>query len=368
MNKAQRIRVIIVGDSFNNTLGLIRSLGQAYFDVRLILVGNDRLFLSKSRYIHSGNYYRVDSLEECLPIIMQLIIDSHNSVILASNDKAAEFIDDNESVLSPLCLTPMRGGTLKRYLNKDTQCELAVECGFDIPRTIIYDKNESSDIPFPFPVLLKPLNSNNGEKSDIHICHSPKRLKEALEEESKCQKFVLQEYIDKDFELNVIGFSWDGDVAVAGGIKKIRHYPTIYSPCSFGRFIPQNSINISLNAIREFISRIGYNGPFSVEFLVKNGRYYFLEFNLRNDGLAYTATAASVNLCEMMNGTLSGNLPSAHSILMMDLSTDFCHVKDGNITRRAWINDFIHTKCQLNFNWKDPMPTVYYYIKKLTSR
>lgn len=368
MNKLKQVRAIVVGDSFNNTLGLIRSLGQAYSDVKLILVGNDRLFLSKSRYIRHGNYYRVDNLEECLSVIMQLVGDSQDSVILASNDKAAEFIDDNEAVLSSVCLTPMRGGTLKRYLNKDVQYELAVECGFDIPRTIVYHRSETLDIPFPFPVLLKPLNSNNGEKSDIHICHSPKVLEEALDKESKCSQFVLQEYIEKDFELNIIGFSWNGDVAIAGGIKKIRHYPTIYSPCSFGRFIPLDSLTIPINAIREFISQVGYNGPFSVEFLVKNDRYYFLEFNLRNDGLAYTATAAGVNLCEMMNGTLSTNLPSAHSILMMDLSADFCHVQDGNITRRAWISDFIHTKCQLNFNCKDPMPTVCYYIKKLTSR
>lgn len=360
-------QIIVVGDSFNNTLGLIRSLGQAHFDVRLILVGNDRLFLSKSRYIRHGNYYRIDSLEECLPIIMRLVYDSHNSVILTSNDKAAEFIDDNEPCLSSVCLTPMRGGTLKRYLNKDVQCQLAIECGFDIPQTIVYNRRESLNIPFPFPVLLKPQNSNNGEKSDIHICYSRQELNEALDKESKCPQFVLQEYIDKDFEMNVIGFSWNGDVAISGGIKKIRHYPTIYSPCSYGRFIPLDAVSIPIDSIREFISRVGYNGPFSVEFLVKNNRYYFLEFNLRNDGLAYTATAAGVNLCKMINGTLSKNLPSAHSIWMMDLSTDFCHVKDGNITRMMWIKDFLHTKCQLNFNWKDPMPTVYYYINKLKS-
>lgn len=55
------------------------------------------------------------------------------------------------------------------------------------------------------------------------------------------------------------------------------------------------------------------------------------------------------------------------SVWMMDLSTDFCHVKDGNITRMTWIKDFLHTKCQLNFNWKDPMPTVCYYMNKLKS-
>ena len=52
------LHAIIIGDSFNNTLGLIRSLGEAHVDITLLLVGQeDRLFVSKSRYLKKTSIY-----------------------------------------------------------------------------------------------------------------------------------------------------------------------------------------------------------------------------------------------------------------------------------------------------------------------
>ena len=46
MSRLQQ-QAIVIGDSFNNTLGLIRSLGEAKVDIVLLLVGDDRLFVQK---------------------------------------------------------------------------------------------------------------------------------------------------------------------------------------------------------------------------------------------------------------------------------------------------------------------------------
>ena len=48
--------------------------------------------------------------------------------------------------------------------------------------------------------------------------------------------------------------------------------------------------------VQRFMDRVGYRGPFSVELLHKGNKNYFMEVNFRNDGLAYTATAAGINL------------------------------------------------------------------------
>ena len=43
---------IVIGDSFNNTLGLIRSLGEGGIEQTLILVGeSDRMCVGKSKYL-----------------------------------------------------------------------------------------------------------------------------------------------------------------------------------------------------------------------------------------------------------------------------------------------------------------------------
>ena len=52
-------------------------------------------------------------------------------------------------------------------------------------------------------------------------------------------------------------------------------------------------------------------------------------------------------------------------IYMMDLSIDFCHVKEKALSFNNWLKDYVRTKCQLNFNKKDPAPTVCYYLDKM---
>jgi len=357
----QHKSAIIIGDSFNNTLGLIRSLGQAGVKVILLLVGGDRLFVSKSRFVN--HTIRLESMAKCERILQNLSAIHKGAFLICSNDKAAKWIDDNEEWLSKHFITPMRGKHIGNLFYKPQQCSLAEKFGIRVPKSIVFDVGESFPHDVQFPLLMKPANSNEGEKSDIHICKDINDVANALKEDSICRLFIVQEYIEKDFEINMIGVSTDDGVAIPGGIKKLRHYPTIYSPCSFGIFLSPMQLNIDTNPIKRMIDSIGYRGPFSVEFLRKGDKSYFMEVNFRHDGLAYTATAAGANLLDMY---VSGKI-SAFKIkktFMMDLSTDYCHVKDGNLSRSRWLKDFIRTRCQLNFNWRDPIPTLAYYRAK----
>lgn len=352
---------IVLGDSFNNTLGLIRSLGQVGAKIILILVGGDRLFIRKSRYVRE--LFKVTSLSECGALLREMADVYKGAFLICSNDKAAKWIDDNESWLSKLFLTPMRGKQLGDLFDKPHQCKLAEEFGVKIPCSVLYENGSKFPTGIDYPILMKPANSNNGEKSDIHICRNRSELDKALKQTTSCSTFIIQEYIEKDFEINLIGISTDSGVIIPGGIRKIRHYPTIYSPCSFGQFLSINDISIDTEPIKKMIEGIGYKGPFSVEFLRKGSQSYFMEINFRHDGLAYAATSAGVNLLKFYVNAVHGDF-DVKPIYLMDLSTDYCHVKDGNISRKIWISEFIRTQCQLNFNWKDPMPTVFYYMSK----
>jgi len=350
---------IVIGDSFNNTLGLIRSLGEAKAKVVLILVGDDRLFVSKSRYVDEVIHCK--SLTDCKDILNENTYDG--AYLICSNDKAAKWVDDNEGWLSKKYLTPMRGKSIGKLFDKPEQCAMAESFGISVPKSFTYNRDNTFPEGLTFPILLKPANSNAGEKSDIHVCHDNADLEKALTNDSHCSKFIVQEYIGKDYEINLIGVSTENGVVLPGGIKKLRHYPTIYSPCSYGIFLSAKDLGIDTKPIEKMIAAIGYRGPFSVEFIRKSTNDYFMEVNFRHDGLAYTATAAGVNLLKMY---LQGKpLPfPVRPTHMMDLSTDYCHVKDGNISRTSWIKDFLRTGCQLNFNIKDPMPTLKYYLNK----
>lgn len=367
--KYQLYRAIIIGDSFNNTLGLIRSLGEAQVDITLLLVGNsDRLYVSKSRYLKEKQIFRLTNINDCLPVLQQIVNGTKKQIIICTNDKAAQFIDSHEQELSKNYITPMRGLQLGNMMNKDSQCRLAQTCGFTVPQSSIYNRNKKFPEDSNYPLLLKPINSTQGEKTDIHICRNYNEVKNCLTESSSCSDFIVQEYIEKEYEINLIGVSTDHGIYIPGGIKKIRHYPTIYSPCSFGLFQSIEHLKIDTAPITKFISQVGYHGPFSVELLHKGNKNYFMEVNFRNDGLAYAATASGVNLPALMFDVHKPTTFHVKNTYMMDLSIDYCHVKNGTISKKQWISDFLKTGCQLNFNRKDPMPTICYYLHKIRKR
>lgn len=366
MNSLKEVQAIVLGDPFNNTLGLIRSLGEASINFVLILVGeNDRIFLSKSKYLKKKRVYKISKIDDCNCILKNIHDSNFKQYVLATNDIAAKYIDLNESWLSQMFITPMRGKQIGEYFNKDKQCKLALECGFDVPKSFIYNRGDNCNNFNFYPILLKPALSTEGAKSDIHICYSKEDLEKALSQNSVCNKFIVQEYIEKEFEINILGVSNEQGIFCPGGIKKIRHYPTIYSPCSFGKYISVKELSINIEPIKNFLNKIGYQGLFSVELLRKNKKNYFMEFNFRNDGLAYTATCAGLNMSQML---LEENLPIKYkfkSIYMMDYSIDFCHVKDKNISLYKWICDFMKTKCHLYLNFMDMNPLFCYYKTKL---
>ena len=357
---------VILGDSFNNTLGLIRSLGEACIPQTLVLAGEtDRLHVSQSRYLVKKKVFRVDDVSECVPILKQIADGTHRQVILCTNDRAATFVDENEEDLCADFVTPMAGKHLGEYMNKMRQCELARECGFDVPVSVIYHKGNSFPTDISYPLLLKPLVSISGEKSDIHICKSREDVEAGLNAASHCSDFIVQEYVEKEYEINMLGISTDWGVFIPGGIKKIRHYPTIYSPCSFGEYLPITDFSFDIAVVQRFMDRVGYRGLFSVELLHKGNKNYFMEVNFRNDGLAYVVTAAGTNLPAIyMQFKGLPQQTKVRSTYMMDLSIDYCHVKDKNISFKEWICDFYKTGCQLNFNKKDMAPTLYYYFNK----
>ena len=337
MSRLQQ-QAIVIGDSFNNTLGLIRSLGEAKVDIVLLLVGDDRLFVSKSRYLKKSQIFQMETIDDCLPTLLRIADKTKQQTIICTNDIATQYIDEYETTLCSLYITPMKGRHLGNLLNKDEQCRLAENCGLTIPQSIIYNRNE--DFPtVSYPILMKPANSNTGEKSDIHICYCQKDVNKALSATSTCNQFIIQKFIEKEYEINLIGVSTVNGVYIPGGIRKIRHYPTIYSPCSFGVFQSVENLNVDVHSILKLMQHVGYHGPFSVELLHKNAKNYFMEVNFRHDGLAYAATASGVNLPAMLFNSQTVPM-TVNNTYMMDLSTDYCHVKDGTLSRKYWFYDF----------------------------
>ena len=368
MSELYTTSAIVIGDSTNNTLSIIRSLGEAQIKQYLILkCTKDVCYVSKSKYLKSTVVFQITNIDECLPILDKLKNQTSPPVIICSFDEAAVFIDSYERELSPFFATPARGKQIGGLFNKDAQCKLALECGLTPPQSITFHRSDDiKNLRIGYPILLKPQNSTKGEKSDIHICHNEEDAKQALREESHCDNFVIQEFIDKEYELDCIGVRTDKGMYIPGAVRKIRHYPRLIGAGAYGLFMPVKELDINLKGIETFLERVGYYGPFSVEFLHKADKNYFMEVNFRNEGLAYAATVAGANLHALyLDPHRNIDEGKVRKIYMMNYSLDFLYVKSGEVSFFTWIRDFLRTSCFINFNRHDIAPTVHYYLNKL---
>jgi len=365
-------QVIIIGDSSHNTLGAVRSFGHAKIPQTLILVTeNDVCFVKYSKYLQQNNCFTVPNVEDCQSILDSLHSASEKSLLMTTFDSAAEWVDSNEQYLSQHFLTPCRGKQLGKLFNKAEQCKLAAECGLTVPFSVIYKRG--TDLPvdvIKFPLITKPLISASGEKSDIHICQSLEELNQALANNSHCDSFIIQEFVEKEYEIDAVGICTDNGVVMGGAIQKIRHWPRLVGAGAYGIFRKITDFDLNISGIQLFWEKSDYRGPFSVEFLhTKDHKNYFMEFNFRNEGLAYASTCAGANLHALyFDGSYKIDWKKFRNTYMMNYSIDFLYVKDGDISIFRWLRDFLRTRCFINFAITDLNPLIEHYKEKLCKK
>lgn len=364
-------RVIIIGDSTHNTLSAVRSFGEAKIPQILLLVcEHDTCYVQHSKYLKHGNCYVVNTLDECM-YFLETLKQKEGQTLMTTFDAAAEWVDAREEQLSKWFRTPCRGMHIGNLFNKDVQCQLAKDCGLDVPFSIVYER--SAELPVSelvFPLITKPLVSSAGAKEDIHICRNLEELKSALQENSHCERFLMQQFVEKEYEINATGVSTDDGVVMGGAIHKYRHWPRLVGACTFGVFEKMDSYNVNFPAVEAFLKRSGYHGPFSVEFLhTKEGKNYFMEVNFRNDGLAYASTCAGANLHALyMDYIKKIDWSKFQKTYMMNYSVDLLYVREGDISFLRWFKDFLKTRCFINICFSDLGPVIAYYKHKILKK
>lgn len=361
-------RVIIIGDSSHNTLSAVRSFGEANLSQVLLLVcQEDFCHVSASKYLKRGNCITIPSLDDCMPELEKLHSNGNGQTLMTTFDAAAEWVDKREQSLSQWFITPCRGRQLGDLFNKEKQCQLAEKCGLYVPHSMVYHRGDRIDAEtLTFPLITKPLVSSAGTKGDIHICHDFSQLEKALSEDSCCDSFLIQQFIEKEYEIDAIGISIDEEVVMGGAVRKFRHWPKLTGAGAYGLFDKIGAFNVNINGIREFLQCSGYHGPFSIEFLhTSEGKNYFMEVNFRNEGLAYASTCAGANLHALyLDSSKRINWKRFKKCYMMNYSIDFLYVKDGSLSLWQWLRDFIRTRCFINICFSDLGPAIQYYKSK----
>lgn len=204
---------------------------------------------------------------------------------------------------------------LMRLSMKESFYQVCTEHGFSFPKTVTctFESHEDIQLPFDFPVIVKPSNSvaywncRFPHKKKVFIADTQEDLKAiltAIYSSSYKDHLILQEYIPGD----------DSNMRVmncySGRDKKVKLIALgnaileEHSPEGIGSYAAIiNSQDEALNAmIKDFLEGIGYVGfaNFDMKYDQRDGTYKLFEMNLRQGRSSFFVTAAGYNLAKWL--------------------------------------------------------------------
>lgn len=361
---------IIIGGNHHNTLGVIRALGYRGIESIVILVTEDTdPYVAYSKYIQQCVIFKTK--QEIVPFLIKYAKKGNEkSVILSCADFVTSELDLYYDTLKDHYYIPTakKQGVCNHFMNKDTMANLAQNTGIKIPKSwIVEDNTEINVNEVDFPCIIKPLASILGSKAEIKIFHDRESLASYLIE-NKGHRFIIQKYIDKDFEYQLIGCSlnYGEEIIIPGYSKCIRPCPGTNT--GFLEYKPFEGFVCDLNSCKEFIRKIGYQGLFSMEYLRdKQGDDYFMEINMRNDGNGICVTGAGVNLPYIWYQYCAGEdykkewSKGVNDIFVMPEFDDFLLVLKRKVSMNTWWKDYKRTTTFMEYSKDDPKP---YFVRR----
>lgn len=336
-------KIIIWGVDDYNVLGLFRELGGKGCDITFMVFQGVRHCASLSKYC--TQLVETPTLEDGLRYLNENFKDEDNkAVIINSNDLIAEFLDLHREDLSKFFVVPgtSNPGILKKMDDKSTMTRIAKELGFDVPESRECKWNSNVD-GVKYPCLLKPSHQTLGHYNEFKfkICKDEKSLKHTLRFVRKESTFILQQYIPKESVALVYGCrTLDGKTHLAGVLEKDRFCDN--GDGSHGVLMSEFPSYINPELIVSFLDKVDFFGLFSVEFLVFQGKAYFIEVNWRNDGTSHLFYQAGANLPLLWVYSSLGDDVSkisekvASKSMFIDEIFDEENARRGTISKSQW--------------------------------
>lgn len=369
-------KVIIIGGDHHNTLGVIRALGYKGIKPVVVLITKaEKNYIGHSKYILS--LVKVESEEGALKYLLENRADNNGAVVIACSDGASSMLDLNRDKLKEYYSLPgtVIQGRITSVMDKQAMTELGKSVRFEVPNSWVVDRDNPNVEDVSFPCITKPLLSITGQKSDIKICKSKEELLEALQN-GFGQKYQVQQFLDKDFEYQLIGLSLNQgeEIIIPGCSRCIRPCPGTNT--GFLHYEALDSINPPIIACKRFIREVGYSGLFSLEFLRdKGGKDYFMEMNFRNDGNAICVTASGTNLPYLwylanIGSDYKSELEKSafKPVYVMPEFADFKNfVANRKISLWKWFSDIAKTDCFMEFERQDPKPFCFFLNNRIVS-
>lgn len=331
--------VIVMGSNYSLTLGVVRSLGEAGYNVRL-LVSNSATekIAGKSKYVTKCINCNVNSIKrgqlKPLRTISKLISGlfgkriNRNSIGFKEIWLALEKLrDSNEHILvipvsDPYCImldehaeqfskhyyipnVYNKAGELIRLMDKMAQKKLANQFGLKTAYGNIFNtdregiKKAINEVTFPCFVKVL-VSAKIGDCKNLHtVCNKETDLQSALEKARQfgCETVLVEEYLKIDKELCVYGVAGNGYVFMPACIETLRGGLGRHKGVTVeGNIISSTHLGEVKHNLEEFVKRSGLTGLFCIDMIQSKDSLFFVEMNLRSGASVYGVTLAGINL------------------------------------------------------------------------
>ena len=206
---------------------------------------------------------------------------------------------------------------LESFETKDKFYALCDRFGIDYPQTVVCEKEDrltvAKKLPFSFPIVMKPENSNAYEY--LHLAFEGKKKVYFLENEEEylavaraldrvgyCGKLILQEYISGgDDAMRVVNSYSDnsGTVRVSCLGQPVLEEYAPYTLGNYAAIISRHEETV-YQTVEKFLNSIGYRGFSNIDmkYDAKTGRYLVFEINPRLGRSSFFVRATGINMME----------------------------------------------------------------------
>ena len=325
MRKSNHDFLPIILGSDENAYGTARLLREAYPDITPLMLCTQQLVPTRHSHLFLcriiENFEREDVFPDALLSVLQECAKDYGKLlVIPCSDYYTGLLcrhyDRFEGLIANRFIPE---SLLETFDTKDRFYALCEQYGLDYPKTVVCGKNERAaaiyDLPFDFPIVVKPENSNaldylrchfEGQKKVFFFNSREEYLKmvEAMDASGYGGKLIIQEFIPGgDDAMRVLNSYSDlgGKVCAMCLGQPVLEY---YDPKSVGNYaaILSRGDQALYDKMQAFLEALGYVGFSNIDmkFDRRTGRYVLFEINPRLGRSSYFCRAAGINMMKLL--------------------------------------------------------------------
>ena len=317
---SKKFTPILLGSDIN-VYGMARSFNEAY-GIKVKAMADAQLAATRYSKIVDVELHHGFSADPTFMDVMRKKMEIYKDhkepvILIACGDGYAELLSKHKEELSKVFIVPyIDYDLLEKLISKEGFYEVAEEYGLPYPKTKIitmddYKSGKYTDVPFQFPVELKPedpvswLNCQFEGRKKTFTIHDENEFKDIVGKiytNGYTEDLILQDlipgddsnmrtlnaYVDKNHQVKMMCLG-----------HPLLEDPTPQSIGNYMTILPAYDEEL-YEQVQAFLEKLNYTGManFDIKYDTRDGKYKFFEINLRQGRSSFYVTLNGYNLAK----------------------------------------------------------------------